>query len=221
MPKKIVVAACALLLLGVGLGPKYFEIAKWMSNADDTGVAASPPQSVVPRESRNPRSELPEVFSGKLHQSGDESTKPLASSSPRETTGSKTENSVIGNPFPVSTSVQNSCKPNPLCDRMKAALKEMGQEGRDDAWATDMEDKLKEYSVSFGPDKYTVRSVECRESLCAIEVASAYGLLPLGLPYSYGGIFDSDLKLWDSWTGRETDQLGTMVTVTLQMYRRR
>jgi hypothetical protein len=228
MHKKIIygIAAFALILLCVEIGRTYFSSAfpRMMNAADSSGVTRNASQL-----SERHLAELPGVLPGRMHHLDHESAKPSVASSNNNTAEAKTSSSagidvpegnlVIGNPFPISTSMQNSCKQNPDCDRMKAALKEMEQEPRDNSWATDMEGKLQDYSASFGPDKYTVRAVECRESLCAIEAASTYGLLPFALPYD--SPLGSQLSAWDSWTAHETDPLGAKITVTLSMYRRR
>lgn len=229
------VAAFALLFLsvGIGIGRIYFssEFTKWMNRVDNPGVTQNAAQQLLEqRQPRNPNlTKSPGVLPGKMPQLDQDSTKPLAGSSKNETTEFKTASSsgaevsegdsVIGNPFPTSASVQDSCKKNPDCDRVNAGLKEMAEEPRDVSWATNMEDQLRDYSASFGSGKYTIRAVECRESLCAIEVASVYGILPPALPY--GSSLDRQLSSWDSWTGHETDQLGAQVTVTLLIYRRR
>lgn len=217
------VSSLALLLLGIGIWRLNF------SNGTPVLYDSSFNNSrIAPSQLAN--ESVRQVASGSLSQQGRLASN-QANIAPTKiaTTESKTPSSagaevsegdsVIGNPFPISASVRDSCKPNPDCDRIKAALKEMAQEARDDTWATDMEEKLREYSASFGPDKYTIRAIECRGSLCAIEVASIYSLLPPALPYN--SVLGSQLKAWDAWTGHETDQLGAKITVTLSIYRQR
>jgi hypothetical protein len=77
---------------------------------------------------------------------------------------------VIGRPFPVSASVISGCK-SAGCPRVDEYLSQFAQEPRDLAWASDMEIALRNYVTASQPD-VTIRNVECRTSVCFIEVAS-------------------------------------------------
>ena len=107
-----------------------------------------------------------------------------------------------------------------MCDEVRQLLSQMAQEPRDPAWAADMETKLRDDVMTVEPGKYSIRAIECRASLCAVEAASLDGL--------YFGHLDSNeyldrklLKGMDNF-GYEIDpSSGSRVTVTVRMFKRR
>jgi hypothetical protein len=218
----LVVVACALLILSIVIEQMHFstELPRPVHIADSARARTN---EVSERHLTKLEVVLPgNTIDARLSEPNNASSKRGAATTEFGTSSSLAGaggDSVIGRPFRVSASIQNSCKPNPKCDRIIAALKELEEEPRDDSWAMDMEAKLQDHLLSLGQDKYTIRAFECRESLCAIDAASTYGLLPFALPY--GSPLDSQLSAWDSWAAHETNQLGADVTVTLLVYRRR
>lgn len=94
--------------------------------------------------------------------------------------------SVVGQPFPVSESVAEACKPATpgafrweACDRVNALLVQIATEPRDDVWATAMEQQLRAYAEAQ-PVNLTIRALECRKTICFIETAAAFpGDLPM------------------------------------------
>lgn len=130
---------------------------------------------------------------------------------------------LIGRPFPVSESVAADCR-NLLpksheavpCGALLPELSEMAQEPRDRVWATDMEAKLRDF-VLAQPNNFTVRLIECRLSLCAVEVASTYGGFPYVITYRS---LRKKVSAWKGVHGFETDASGAKVTVTLFMVER-
>jgi hypothetical protein len=126
---------------------------------------------------------------------------------------------VIGRPFPMSTSVETACRRLAgTCDEGLQLLSKMVQEPRDAEWAKEMEFKLRDHLLTAQPGKYSIRAIECRSTLCAAEVESPYGPY-LGGPYSF--VAANNLYNGPSFLGYETGELGTKVTVTLQMFERR
>ena len=88
---------------------------------------------------------------------------------------------VIGRPFPMSPSVEGPCRKEiakdpktASCDRVLDLLSAMAREPRDPAWAFEAETRLRDL-INANPKLFTIRAIECRTSLCAIEVASTYG----------------------------------------------
>ena len=78
--------------------------------------------------------------------------------------------SVIGRPFPVSASVQETCKITGCAD-MVQDLSKFVQEPRDPSWSDGMEARLRNY-IEAQPGNYAIRDIECRTSVCAVEVTS-------------------------------------------------
>jgi hypothetical protein len=134
-------------------------------------------------------------------------------------TASALDESVVGAPFPMSPSVALGCKRDHFCDELKEDLAKMKMEPRDVVWATDMEERIRDYVASLGPDKSFVRDVECRTSYCAVEVTSDFGhsfvaQFPLGLLFENLG--NGQFALSD-----EKDASGADVRVTLALFQRR
>lgn len=89
--------------------------------------------------------------------------------------GFRVDRSVIGIPFPVSPSVEASCKLTgkiDLCERPHSELAKMTQEPRDEAWAAKTEALIQDEVMSERPGVYTIRNIECRSSICAVEIES-------------------------------------------------
>ena len=82
----------------------------------------------------------------------------------------------IGRPFPVSPSVERECmraiRPGVTCIATREFLAELSKEPRNIPWARDQERRLEAGINALGPDKYAIRSIECRSTRCAVEVAA-------------------------------------------------
>lgn len=136
--------------------------------------------------------------------------------------------SVVGRPFPISKSVANSadsCKRdlaisrNAPCGELFRLLSVFAEEPRDPDWADDIETRLYEL-VMKDADRFVVRAIECRTSLCVAEVASIYGAFHfIRKIYLDEDHKDENLrkKVWTGkgWLGYEPDASGAEVTVTL------
>jgi hypothetical protein len=128
---------------------------------------------------------------------------------------------VIGRPFPVSTSVEAACQRisregHDACDRTHEALQRLAREPRDPAWAAEMEASLQEYVAKTEPGKYSIRALECRSSVCAIEVESIFG--PYFGSFDHGAPLYSKLHPGLSATGHEINLDGARITVTVMPY---
>ena len=91
----------------------------------------------------------------------------------------------------------------------------MEKEPRDERWADRAEGDLRKYFLSEG--KYKIRALECRQTLCAVEVRSIHGPF-LGLDYEHS----EEYQLFEegSQFAYEKSADGQHVTVTLWIARR-
>jgi hypothetical protein len=125
---------------------------------------------------------------------------------------------VIGRPFPVSPSVESGCKLDDSCSDLHQMLSRFAEEPRDPAWASEMEGKLRDL-VMLDSGEYTVRDVECRTSICLVEVASLYGVYYRQIPAD-NPLSKRLLPMAGDW-GYELDPNSARVTVTIAPFRRR
>jgi hypothetical protein len=143
--------------------------------------------------------------------------KPFQSQMMRSHHGEEVSKSV-GVPFPVSSAVQKTCgefsSSETDCHELYKARADMAQEPRDPDWAETMEAALRDV-VSRESGEYVIRTIECRTSLCGVEVASNYGQFP------NKDIEPAPMSLVDKMTGYEYDAAGERVTVTFWMLRKR
>jgi hypothetical protein len=80
--------------------------------------------------------------------------------------------SVKGRQFALSASVQERCKKaDTLCDWMGEQLVQFAAQPRDPTWASATEQSIQDALVADGRVE-SIRALECRESLCAVEVTS-------------------------------------------------
>ena len=136
-----------------------------------------------------------------------------------------TPRSVIGRPFPVSATVLSSRErclksdPHPEnCNVVFRDLEQFSKESRSVPWATDMEFRLRSHVEKVGDLRYAVRSLECRTSLCALEVTFTHDVF-FGLSYDES----MSLGLKNGWVefGFEPAPGGQRIVVMLRTYRRR
>jgi len=133
--------------------------------------------------------------------------------------GKQDLNSVIGRPFPMSASVSTSCKrlTGGLCEEFLRPLSAFAEEPRDAVWAPSAEEKLRRY-VEAGPSDISLRSVECRQSLCVIEVAAIPGRPYFGLDGDEEKSFGLDKV--NAMHGYEVAPSTDRITITLLIYQR-
>jgi hypothetical protein len=132
--------------------------------------------------------------------------------------------------FRMSDSVRTECNKDHLsgndsdCVAMNRDLTILAEQPRDEAWAKRTEQAFREWIKSNG-SKYTIRSLECRQTLCAVEVSSTTSSETSGAwPYefwrranvlpAFGG---REPKLY----GFETDALGSKIVVGVTLFERR
>jgi len=141
------------------------------------------------------------------------------STTPLQVTITDVDKSVVGSAFPISASVLSACR-NHGCDEVREKLTEMANEPRDNVWATQMEIEIQNNITSQGRDRYTIRDIECRSSICGIETASLEGQY---LGPSYNDPLRTNLtggELIPIW-GYETDASGARITVSVIVLMRR
>jgi len=144
---------------------------------------------------------------------------PGSLSLPPRDAGALLDDTVIGRPFPVSKSVKDPCRIGP-CLEVVQLLSKMAKEPRDLAWAADFEARLGEI-VMAAHGEFTIRAIECRRSLCAVEVASVHGMFPFETRIESSQLTPQEV-LWVGIGdfGFETDSSGNRVTVGLTIFRR-
>jgi hypothetical protein len=132
---------------------------------------------------------------------------------------------VIGRPFPTSASVENGCKNlsksgQDACSETHGLLARMAQEPRDPVWARGTEAKLRELILATESGKFVPRTVECRTSLCVVEVVSQYAPFPGDIPRD--NPLSGELSLADIGIfGHERNAQGEPVTVSVVPFQRR
>lgn len=89
----------------------------------------------------------------------------------RVSTLSGIDKSVVGRAFHVSDSVKESCKHDTIeCPVVMESLARMVKEPRDMYWAGKMEEVIQAVVDAQGSEKFVVRNLECRSSICILEV---------------------------------------------------
>ena len=135
-----------------------------------------------------------------------------------------TDHGVVGQPFPVSESVTEACKPTrpgvfrwSSCDEVSELLAQMAKEPRDERWAAAKEEVLRAHTEKE-PGRFTIRALECRKSICFVETASLSGAM---LDPSYGYLKEHGLAARYPVFASETDSSGALWTITLFPFVRR
>jgi hypothetical protein len=79
--------------------------------------------------------------------------------------------SVVGQAFHVSDPVKEGCKRDTIeCPVVMESLARMAKEPRDMYWAAKMEEEIQAVVDAQGSEKFVVRNLECRSSICILEV---------------------------------------------------
>jgi hypothetical protein len=95
----------------------------------------------------------------------------------------------------------------------------MTEEPRDPEWAPAAESMLRDFIETTDPGKFSIRALECRTSICAVEVESIYGPFS-GRVLGYEPLAD-ELRRDAPMLGFEADEFGTRMTVTVFTFIRR
>lgn len=112
------------------------------------------------------------------------------------------------------------------CDALNSYISRMGRQPRNVSWAEGTEKLLRDYIESTEGD-FSIRLLECRESLCISEVSSIHGQLPLDERWQSQGILIE--KLWprtalvvhEKDPSGNGDVYGTKLTTTVTTFVRR
>jgi hypothetical protein len=135
-------------------------------------------------------------------------------------TSSGIDGSVAGQPVSISSSLRESCKSEFIeCPLVMASVAKMAQEPRDNDWASKTEELLQAAADTQGPGKYLVRNVECRSSICILEVELH---VPEIYPFRYEGAITSNLSPYTlTIAATEYDSLGERFIVEFKVFSRR
>lgn len=141
------------------------------------------------------------------------------------------DRSVIGRPVKISPSVQTKCKEesavigdeDSFCEAAFQLVKKMVGEPRDLKWAPMTESLLQGYvhAIESEIGEIVMRNLECRKSICILEVASQYGELKYhayGHPASFDLIDRHRLHGEVPIIGREVDGYHNDITVTFLVF---
>lgn len=132
---------------------------------------------------------------------------------------------VIGRSFPVSASVKEACEHGSredydYCAGAHKILAKFSQEPRDLAWAPNVETRLRAL-IMAEPDKYVVRAIECRTTVCVAEATSIYGIFHYITQIASDTSLSTNLMPDMGSFGYETDPSMARITVTLMTFKRR
>jgi hypothetical protein len=129
--------------------------------------------------------------------------------------------SVVGRPFPISASVRPVCSGNGDIDcELDDSLTRFSQEPRDGNWAPSVEERVRSIVESRNPG-FAIRNLECRATLCAMEVESSQGQLGPRRNVSWEEGLAARVLPLVTTTGEEMPKYGqNYVTVTLLLYER-
>jgi hypothetical protein len=218
-------AAIVLVVLGVALQHVTSKGARPIANGEPEDHAVGRVPSTNLDQSNGVKAEL----SSGSHPSGaDRASGPVAGQTlvnPDTTEGKHarqvfgTDRSVIGTPFAVSASVATMCTSDKIiCPHVYKKLAGFTEEPRDNAWASEAEADIQNQIESLGPDKYSIRNLECRTTICAVEVSSVSDHY-LGMAYYYMVKYglSQDLGTIGAY---EMDPLGARIDVTLMTFTR-
>lgn len=137
----------------------------------------------------------------------------------RHTGKAEVDKSFVGIPFPVSDSILKAChrySEEVECEKnFNTRLRNFSLEPRDSEWALKTETALEQMIEGEGLT-YFVRNIECRSSMCLLEVDSEQGQY-IGSPI---GLKRFGLRRLDAITAYEGLETGGRTTVTLEIYKR-
>ena len=219
-----------LLLIGAYVVVSYESVDRTQSKRDSESGQQIPEIRASPEHRQ--KSPLPAVASNRAmpssggpggatvgdHQNEQNVSQNLRAAAHVDSSGA----AMIGRPFPVSESIERNCRRMATggvdgCGEVHDALLALAQEPRDPVWAMDMEARLAAL-VSTRDSNAFIRSLECRTSRCALEVASVSGafrdpeydyMVQNGISPSYGAF------------SYEKDPSSATMTVSLLTFLRR
>jgi hypothetical protein len=146
--------------------------------------------------------------------------KPIVDKSRRpETASSGIDESVVDQPFQISSSIREGCKSDTIeCPLVMASAARMAKEPRDIDWAAKMEERIQAAVDMQAAGNFVIRNLECRTSICILEVECRSGTFTA----RYDDVITSSLRP-DALTisAPEYDPSGTRFHVELMDFARR
>lgn len=126
----------------------------------------------------------------------------------------------LGIPFPTSDSVNRACEEmehlgSANCQDHYSALAKLASEPRDEEWAASIAKSI--LSVVASQPEFFIRSLDCRTTLCAVEIESTIG----AFDRHEARKLDKYLVRVDRVYGYERNNSNQRVTVTSMTFRRR
>lgn len=132
--------------------------------------------------------------------------------------------SVVGRPFPISGALRARCLESVGTTCESLLLREFPEQPRDQQWSDRMEAKLRDVVINVEPGKYWIGEIECRTTLCVVEVSSHSGAFKGAYlyvePYDRVSLY-ADLLSVVNVSTRTPVHDAEPITSTLVIYRRR
>ena len=131
------------------------------------------------------------------------------------------DRSVVGRQFPISGSVRPDCSGNGGVEcELADSLTKFSQEPPDVNWAHLVEERVRSIVESRNPG-FAIRNLECRATLCVMEVESTQGQLSSRRNLTWEEGLAARVLPLVTTTGEEVPKYGqNYLTVTLQIYER-
>lgn len=141
------------------------------------------------------------------------------------------DTSVIGRAIPHSESITTECNrinnvekigKYSQCRIVFSDVVKMMQEPREIEWAKSMEAELRDCVKRYAPEETTIRHLECRQSICILEVASPNGEFRPDAPSAAFSRISNEAHLFvaTSLTAKEEGHNGEVITVTFRPFKR-
>jgi hypothetical protein len=125
---------------------------------------------------------------------------------------------IVDRTFHVSASVDEACVKLVLfCRNGKALLNALAEEPRDEDWATTTEDLIRKGIARKELPHQTIRALECRSTLCAVEVVSPTEKVRFSADIEYRLMRRDGSFLF----GREADKSGIPIWVSVDFFHRK
>jgi len=128
-------------------------------------------------------------------------------------------------PFPVSSSIRETCdhlsdSTGADCAELYELLNRMSAEQEDPTWARMTEAKLWSFLRSANRPVFSTRAIQCRSTVCVVEVEAAFGLGPFEV-LSYEQATSLGMLHRDGVYGYENKTGAGRLRVRIQAFERR
>jgi hypothetical protein len=158
------VIVLALVIIFAQYLPRLKPMAAGQSQNLNPWDTAATAHTIPSQESNGAASTIPTANTKTENASVDDLVKPLSAPS-------GVDKSVVGQAFQVSDAVKERCKRDTIeCPVVMESLARMVKEPRDMYWAAKMEEEIQAVVDGQGSGKFVVRNLECRTSICILEV---------------------------------------------------